>query len=494
MVLVAGIDVGDIETRLGSLGSTCWAPKGASSPTASGRTSSGSTSSAVTRWPRAAREEQVGSKGTELELLPPTDTQPDAYKRSSHRRRKRRQHSTPSQWAIGIGLPLSAHDGNAMTAADMRLATTPRPSRRPHRRCRQADDQARTYPANSTASSVGESAHHHRERRGRERLCLPHARRPPAERPGEPPPPVQPNPNLRAVRVGPDPPRHHRIRSIPRNLARLPDLLVGGPTRAGKSGLLSNIIGHISQSHRWPNHRPGRQDRRTHDVARSHGLLRRAATSHSPTTPCGDSSGDEQPLRLARGRRRRKIVRGDGIDLIYLPIDELSLHLHLRDQGDQQEEFIDLFMDLVTRGPAAAIVPVAATQRPSAASSPPAAGHLLLPDRVPMRHRRVLRHHPRHGWSEQGFDASKIDLNIPGVGYCMAEEARPFKFRSIYLERPRDRHPRRRSMSIRGSMLREHHHDHHRDHHRDQQRETPHEHLPRSTHQDPEAPQATPTQ
>ena len=36
-------------------------------------------------------------------------------------------------------------------------------------------------------------------------------------------------------------------------------------------------------------------------------------------------------------------------------------------------------------------------------------------------------------YSDLGFDASKLDLSVPGVGFFMAEEARPFKFRSAYL-------------------------------------------------------------
>ena len=143
-------------------------------------------------------------------------------------------------------------------------------------------------------------------------------------------------------------------------------------------------------------------------------------------------------------RRRRKVVKGDGMDLITIWIDELSVFTSVYGTKDSQERFLSLLMDLVQRGPAAGIVVVAATQRPSA-------------DIVPTRVRDVFSYRVAFrcateassdiilgtDWAKAGFDASKIPPNRPGVGYCLAEEGRPFRFRSCVSRGRRDRHPRR---------------------------------------------------
>ena len=155
MVLVAGIDVHDIETRLGSLGSTCWATEG--------RVVAHRKWSHLVRLDIIRRDPLVANKpvktkllppGTEPELLPAlpatTSTEVAIAERSDG------MHSTPSQWAIGIGLPLG--DGNAVTASGMRLAATtdstaPAPSKKADKRTTKAANPS----TNSSANKVGDS-------------------------------------------------------------------------------------------------------------------------------------------------------------------------------------------------------------------------------------------------------------------------------------------------------------------------------------------------
>ena len=231
-------------------------------------------------------------------------------------------------------------------------------------------------------------------------------------------------------------------------------LLIGGQPRAGKSGLLSNILGHVSQC------TDGRIIGLDGKIVEL--IMWREVMDFFVGPDIALANHTLQRLQQEMnnrydwlvGRRRRKIIKGDGMDVIFLPIDELSVFTSVYGSRDQQETFLDLLMDLVQRGPAAAIVPVVATQRPSA-------------DIIPTRVRDVFSYRIAFrctteassdiilgtGWAERGFDASKIATNTPGVGYCLAEEGIPFRFRSIYLEDPEIDTLVARSMSIRGPIL-----------------------------------------
>ena len=212
------------------------------------------------------------------------------------------------------------------------------------------------------------------------------------------------------------------------------NLLAGGVMGAGKSGFLSNIIGHISQT------TDGRiigidgklvelmmwQETLDFFVGRDPDLANHVLRQLIEEM-------ERRYTTLSR-QRRRKIRRGDGTDLIFVLVDELAAFTTLFGTRDQQEEFINNLLELVALGRAVGIVVVAATQRPSATVVPtklrdifsyrcafrcatPASSDMILGDQ----------------YSDLGFDASKLDLSVPGVGFFMAEEARPFKFRSAYL-------------------------------------------------------------
>lgn len=106
MVLVAGIDIGDIESRLGSLGSTCWAREGR---VVAHKQWSHLIRIDIVRRDLLAGKQPVANKlipkGTELELLPPTDAQTEA----------RFGDNVPSQWAIEAGLSLNKAQASTQT-------------------------------------------------------------------------------------------------------------------------------------------------------------------------------------------------------------------------------------------------------------------------------------------------------------------------------------------------------------------------------------------
>jgi DNA segregation ATPase FtsK/SpoIIIE, S-DNA-T family len=227
-------------------------------------------------------------------------------------------------------------------------------------------------------------------------------------------------------------------------------LMGGGVMGSGKSGFLSNIIGHISQTTdcraigidgklvelmMW-------QDALDFVVGRDPSLANHVLRQLVKEM--------ERRYQSLSRDRRRKIRRGDGMELIFLIIDELAAFTSLFGTLQTQEEFISLLLELVALGRAVGIVVIAATQRPSASVVPtklrdifsyrcafrcatPASSDMILGDQ----------------YSDLGYDASKLDLSAPGVGYFMAEEARPFKFRSAYLNDDEIDTLVARSMSIR---------------------------------------------
>ncbi|SDS57395.1 DNA segregation ATPase FtsK/SpoIIIE, S-DNA-T family [Actinopolymorpha singaporensis] len=231
-------------------------------------------------------------------------------------------------------------------------------------------------------------------------------------------------------------------------------LLAGGLSRSGKSGFMSNGVGHMSQC---TDARIILIDGKIVELI----LWKEIADFFvGPDAHLANHVLSVLQQEMDRRyewlteRRRRKVVKGDGMDLITVWIDELSVFTSVYGTKESQERFLSLLMDLVQRGPAAGIVVVAATQRPSA-------------DIVPTRVRDVFSYRVAFrcateassdiilgtDWAAQGFDASKIPPNRPGVGYCLAEEGRPFRFRSVYLTDDEIDTLVARSLSIRGGQF-----------------------------------------
>jgi DNA segregation ATPase FtsK/SpoIIIE-like protein len=131
--------------------------------------------------------------------------------------------------------------------------------------------------------------------------------------------------------------------------------------------------------------------------------------------------------------RRRKLSPTDPEGLHVLVIDELAFYLR-GGKKETRERFTELLRDLVSRGRAAGIIVVAATQKPS---------HEIVPTwiRDLFSYRLALRCTSSdasdtilgQGWGHQGFSAATIDPMLRGVGFLLAEVGTPTLLMTPYL-------------------------------------------------------------
>lgn len=132
--------------------------------------------------------------------------------------------------------------------------------------------------------------------------------------------------------------------------------------------------------------------------------------------------------------RRRKVSAESGLPLHVVVCDELA---HYLTSGDRREraEFADLMRDLVSRGRAAGIIVVAATQKPSSDIIPTSLRDLFgfrwaLRCATPQASDTILG----SGWASAGFSAADVDAAHRGVGYLLHEGGTPVRLRSYYLD------------------------------------------------------------
>ena len=131
--------------------------------------------------------------------------------------------------------------------------------------------------------------------------------------------------------------------------------------------------------------------------------------------------------------RKRKMTPTDLEGLHVLVIDELAFYLR-GGKKETRENFAELLRDLVSRGRAAGIIVIAATQKPS---------HEIVPTwiRDLFSFRLAMRCTSSdssdtilgQGWAAQGFSASTIDPSMRGVGYLLAEGGVPTLMMTPYL-------------------------------------------------------------
>ena len=133
-------------------------------------------------------------------------------------------------------------------------------------------------------------------------------------------------------------------------------------------------------------------------------------------------------------RRLRKITREHGVDVVLVVVDEIALYAATLGTRDQREEFQILLRDVVARGRAVGIPVVGATQRPSA-------------DIIPTSLRDIFGYRCAFrcttdvssdiilgfGWAGQGYSAFTIAPEDQGIGWLLAEEGRPRRFKAAYL-------------------------------------------------------------
>ena len=132
-------------------------------------------------------------------------------------------------------------------------------------------------------------------------------------------------------------------------------------------------------------------------------------------------------------QKLRKIDYWAGPPLHMVVCDELAFYLTNSDRK-KRTEFGDLMRDMVSRGRAAGIIVVAATQKPSHDVIPTSLRDLFgfrwaMRCNTPQASDTILG----SGWASQGYDASTIPGSQRGVGYLHTEDAKPVRLRSCYL-------------------------------------------------------------
>lgn len=134
------------------------------------------------------------------------------------------------------------------------------------------------------------------------------------------------------------------------------------------------------------------------------------------------------------GDRRRKVTQGDGLPLHVVVVDELAHYLTTSDRKERGE-FADLLRDLVSRGRAAGIIVLAATQKPSSDVIPTSIRDLFgfrwaMRCSTPQASDTILG----SGWATAGYSAADVDASARGVGYLLHEGGIPQRLRSYYLD------------------------------------------------------------
>jgi DNA segregation ATPase FtsK/SpoIIIE-like protein len=134
---------------------------------------------------------------------------------------------------------------------------------------------------------------------------------------------------------------------------------------------------------------------------------------------------------LAAGLRK---IKPDGeFGLHVVAIDELAFYMR-GGKREERTELTETLRDLISRGRAAGIIVIAATQKPSSEIIPTFVRDLFsfrmaLRCTTPEASDTVLG----QGWASQGYSASTLDPTARGVGFLLAEGAVPVKIRTHYL-------------------------------------------------------------
>lgn len=212
------------------------------------------------------------------------------------------------------------------------------------------------------------------------------------------------------------------------------NILIAGEPGGGKSVLLNNIVAHAALCT---------------DV--SLWLLDGKQVELGPWAPVADIFVGKDPAHANRVLRAlqtemdarydwlaangpRKIDRTHPHPVILLAVDEIAYFSATAGDKKSQETFSVLLRDLVARGRAAAIIVVAATQRPSA-------------DIIPTSLRDIFGYRCAFrcttdvssdivlgfGWAKEGHSAKKIAPEDRGVGLLLAEGGVPRRFKAAYL-------------------------------------------------------------
>jgi DNA segregation ATPase FtsK/SpoIIIE-like protein len=141
----------------------------------------------------------------------------------------------------------------------------------------------------------------------------------------------------------------------------------------------------------------------------------------------------DRRYQVLRAARRRKVERASNLPLCLVVCDELAHYLTVSDRKGRGE-FADLLRDLVSRGRAAGVIVLAATQKPSGDIVPTALRDLFS-------FRWALRCSTWQasdtvlgaGWSALGYSASSIPPEGRGVGFLLHEGGIPRRCKAFHL-------------------------------------------------------------
>jgi hypothetical protein len=141
---------------------------------------------------------------------------------------------------------------------------------------------------------------------------------------------------------------------------------------------------------------------------------------------------DERYVALL-ANRQRKVERANGWPLHVVVCDELAFYLNSGNRTGDKEAG-NLLRDLVSRGRAAGLVVLAATQKPSGDVIPTFLRDLFafrwaFRCTTPQMSDTILG----GGWATAGFSASGVDAAHRGVGFLLHEGGQPVRLRTFYL-------------------------------------------------------------
>jgi S-DNA-T family DNA segregation ATPase FtsK/SpoIIIE len=114
--------------------------------------------------------------------------------------------------------------------------------------------------------------------------------------------------------------------------------------------------------------------------------------------------------------------------------DELA-HYLTGSEKRERDEFASVLRDLVSRGRAAGVIVLAATQKPSADVVPTSLRDLFgfrwaMRCSTPQASDTILG----AGWASAGYSAAGIDAGCRGVGYLLHEGGLPVRLRAFHLD------------------------------------------------------------
>ncbi|TDE40482.1 hypothetical protein E1295_31785 [Nonomuraea mesophila] len=214
-------------------------------------------------------------------------------------------------------------------------------------------------------------------------------------------------------------------------------LLVAGEPRAGKSAAVNGIVGAAALAvtpriHLWDgkgagDHRPWRRIAHTAEKRNAAGLLEHLHKMQAQMERVFDLLDD------AGGSTKLtpELCRRFGVDVELTVVDETRYYV----ASPWGKEIVEAMVDIASRGPAAGVLLVLATQRMTKDAIPPELkGVCSL--RWAMRCPDVIASNAvlGPGAAGAGYDASEIPRSHRGVGILDADGADPVKLRSYFLD------------------------------------------------------------